>query len=180
MNTLNLGSDEMPEKKKKSNTRNLKIALGLAAVILVPTIGSTLAGGININSNTAVEFGQGVVATTACSATVTITPTSSLNAQGAFVLETIEVSGVDAACDNKYLTLKVLDGVTPVIIGTSTATFCRIEFDAVGAEDVYTHVAGDTCGTLGAMTAGGFTLTPTTKPSSDDVTKITIESGSVA
>ena len=44
MNTLNLGSDEMPEKKKKSNTRNLKIALGLAAVILVPTIGSTLAG----------------------------------------------------------------------------------------------------------------------------------------
>ena len=48
MNTLHLGSDEIPATKKKSNTRNLKIALGLAAVILVPTIGSTLAGSIAV------------------------------------------------------------------------------------------------------------------------------------
>ena len=63
MNTLNLGSDEIPATKKKSNTRNLKIALGLAAVILVPSIGSTLAGNIAI-SGAAVEFGQGSVTAT--------------------------------------------------------------------------------------------------------------------
>ena len=74
MNTLNLGSDEMPEKKKKSNTRNLKIALGLAAVILVPTIGSTLAGSITVGGTNSIEFGQGVVTTAACDGDITVTP----------------------------------------------------------------------------------------------------------
>jgi len=73
MNILNLGSDEMPEKKKKSNTRNLKIALGLAAVILVPTIGSTLAGSITVSGGS-LEFGQGIVTTAACDTTITVTP----------------------------------------------------------------------------------------------------------
>ena len=39
---LNLSSDDEPSRKKRSNNRSLKIILGLAAVILVPTIGSTL------------------------------------------------------------------------------------------------------------------------------------------
>jgi len=182
MNTLNLGSDEIPATKKKSNTRNLKIALGLAAVILVPTIGSTLAGGIAVNSNTAVEFGQGVVATTACSPTITLTPTSAL-VSSAFVLDTIAVSGINANCDEKYLTIKVLDSNgDAVAIGTAGALFCRINIEITGAGSplVFTHGVGDTCGTLSGQTAAGFTLTPTTKPASDDVTKITIESGSVA
>ena len=182
MNTLNLGSDEIPATKKKSNTRNLKIALGLAAVILVPTIGSTLAGGIAVNSNTAVEFGQGVVATTACSPTITLTPTSEI-VSSAFVLDTIVVTGINVACDNKYLTIKVLDDQgTAVAIGSGGALFCRILVDAAGAGSplVFTHTAGATCGTLSSMTVSAFTLSPTTQPSSDDVVSITIESGSVA
>ena len=180
MNTLNLGSDEIPATKKKSNTRNLKIALGLAAVILVPTIGSTLAGGIAVNSNTAVEFGQGVVATTACSPTITLTPTSALESS-AFVLDTIAVSGINANCDEKYLTIKVLDSNgDAVAIGTGGALFCRINIEITAVDDVYTHGVGASCGSLTGQTADGFTLTPTTKPASDDVTKITIESGSVA
>ena len=74
MNTLNLGSDEIPATKKKSNTRNLKIALGLAAVILVPTIGSTLAGTINVGTGNQVEFAQGYVGTTACDESIDISP----------------------------------------------------------------------------------------------------------
>ena len=70
MNTLNLGSDDEPVVKKKSNTRNLKIALGLAAVILIPTIGSTLAGSITVGTGT-VEFGQGFVTTAACDTAIT-------------------------------------------------------------------------------------------------------------
>ena len=110
MNTLNLGSDEMPEKKKKSNTRNLKIALGLAAVILVPTIGSTLAGSITVSGGT-VEFGQGVVATAACDTVVTVTPSTTLTTE--FNLTGVSISNLwntsSAGCAGKYLTLKVVN-----------------------------------------------------------------------
>ena len=97
MNTLNLGSDEMPEKKKKSNTRNLKIALGLAAVILVPTIGSTLAGTITVGTENTLEFGQGVtasLATAGAAATLTLTiPTASIHLDAASVYRvTVETS----------------------------------------------------------------------------------------
>ena len=180
MNTLNLGSDEMPEKKKKSNTRNLKIALGLAAVILVPTIGSTLAGTITVGTLNTLEFGQGVTATTACSPTITVTPTSAL-VSGAFVLDTIKVSGINAACTNKYFTLKVLAPTTgtPVAIGASSATFCRVKFILA---DPFTADAdaGASCGTISLADADEFTLTPATKPATTTVDKITIESGSVA
>ena len=50
--------------KKKSTYLNLNTGLGLAAVILVTSIGTTLAGSIVINSNTEFEFGQGIVTTT--------------------------------------------------------------------------------------------------------------------
>ena len=56
MKVMNLESEEEPVVKKKSK-RNLKIALGLAAVILVPTIGSTLAGSIAVSGGS-VEFGD--------------------------------------------------------------------------------------------------------------------------
>jgi len=176
MNTLNLGSDEMPEKKKKSNTRNLKIALGLAAVILVPTIGSTLAGTITVGTGNTLEFGQGVTATTACSPALTVTPTSVYSVgSAAFTLDTIAVSEVNANCNNKYLTLKVLNTAgTAQIIGTGSATFCRIAFVTSGS-----HTAGDTCGVISAGSAASFILTPTTKPPTTAVEKITIESGSV-
>ena len=105
MNTLNLGSDEMPEKKKKSNTRNLKIALGLAAVILVPTIGSTLAGTITIGTANTLEFSQGVTATTACDDAIVITPGSTLSS-GTFKLSTLALTGIKnetaAACAGKF------------------------------------------------------------------------------
>ena len=109
MNTLNLGSDDEPVVKKKSNTRNLKIALGLAAVILIPTIGSTLAGSITINSAANVEFGQGLAQTAACDPDgMTLTPDASFtNAAGAgsFGLGTIEISGIDDGCEGKTFTI---------------------------------------------------------------------------
>ena len=179
MNRLNLGSGDEPVVKKKSSTRNLKIALGLAAVILIPTIGSTLAGTITVGTSNTLEFAQGVTATTACSPTLTITPTTAL-ASGAFVLGTIVVTGINAACSNKYLTFKVLDSSgTAQAIGTGGALFCRVQFILA---DPYTATAnvGATCGTISAASATAFTLTPTTKPATTTVDKITIESGSTA
>ena len=174
MNTLNLGSDEIPATKKKSNTRNLKIALGLAAVILVPTIGSTLAGSIAVSGGT-VEFGQGVVTTAACDEVIVVTPTSVLTA-GTFNLASIAVSDiVGADCTAKQFTLKVLalvDSVyTPQIIGTASATACKIAF--ITATPSTSTTGG--C-TVSASAATGFTITPGATLAASLVQKITLES----
>ena len=78
MKLLNLdsGDEAAPPNKKKSKW--LKIGIGVSALVLIPTIGSTLAGSININAGSGVEFGQGVVSTAACDGTITVAPTSEL------------------------------------------------------------------------------------------------------
>ena len=173
MNTLNLGSDDEPVIKKKSNTRNLKFALGLAAVILIPTIGATLAGSIGIGTGT-IEFGQGVVSTAACDPAITVLPTTSYTSD-TFTLTTIVVSAIADNCDNKYFTVKVLSGSTPQIIGSGGDTSCKFRWTG-SAVDTITN----TCGTFGTYdatsNAGAFTFTPTTHLGATFVDRITIES----
>jgi len=78
MKLLNLdsGDEAAPPNKKKSKW--LKIGIGVSALVLIPTIGSTLAGSISINAGSGVEFGQGVVSTAACDGAITVAPTSEL------------------------------------------------------------------------------------------------------
>ena len=183
MNTLNLGSDDEPVIKKKSNTRNLKIALGLAAVILIPTIGSTLAGTITIGTANRVEFGQGVLATAACDADgITVTPTSTYSTgSAAFQLATIVITGVDATnCTAKYFTVKVLNssGTAQAISNGSSTTLCKVLFVTA-----VPSVAQDTCsGSMAspASTSTGFTITPTVANplGTVNVSSITVESSS--
>ncbi len=174
MNTLNLGSDDEPVVKKKSNTRSLKIALGLAAVILVPTIGATLAGSINIGSGS-IEFGQGVVSTAACDSAITVLPTTSYTSD-TFTLTTIVVSDLAAACNDKYFTVKVLSGSTPQIIGSGSDTNCKFRMNA-GLIDTITP---SSCGTFSAVdvtsNARSFTFTPTARLGATFVDRISIES----
>ena len=175
MNTLNLGSDEMPEKKKKSNTRNLKIALGLAAVILVPTIGSTLAGSITVGTGT-VEFGQGFVTTAACDTEITVTPTSVLDG-GTFNLATIIIDGVDDEdCGGKFFTIKVLSGSTPQIIGTDSETACKFKF-VIATPSIIAPSGGGGCTVVAeSSTPTGFTIATGVTLAASLVDKITIES----
>ena len=183
MDTLNLGSDDEPVVKKKSNTRNLKIALGLAAVILIPTIGSTLAGTITIGTANRVEFGQGILATAACDADgITVTPTSTYSTGSAvFQLATIVITGVDATnCTTKYFTVKVLNssGTAQAISSGSSTTLCKVQFITATPS-----VAQDTCsGSMGstASTSTGFTITPTVANplGTVNVSSITVESSS--
>ena len=125
MNTLNLGSDDEPVVKKKSNTRNLKMALGLAAVILIPTVGSTLAGAIVVSGGS-VEFGQGISQTAACG-NLTLTPAASFtNASGAgsFTLGTVTLSALPSGCTGKTFTIKAYaaTGDTPLVLSTRTGS----------------------------------------------------------
>jgi hypothetical protein len=179
MNTLNLGSDEMPEKKKKSNTRNLKIALGLAAVILVPTIGSTLAGNIGIGTGS-IEFGQGVLTTAACDTAITIVPQAALIA-GAFIATTIAVSGIDDLdCDGQKLTIKMLNiGNEAQVIGGTDTISCTFIFDNTSSPYTTTYSTGvNNCPVLASPVADStsFTFNTATAVATTAFEKITIES----
>jgi len=169
---LNLSSDDEPSRKKKGQNRSLKIVLGLAAVILVPTIGSTLAGGITVGSGS-VEFGQGVVTTAACDTSITVLPTTSY-ASDTFTLSTIVVSNLDTTgCNNKDLTLKVLSGSTAKVISTgSNTTLCRIW---ITTDSPYAAIT-DSCGTISGAGVAGFTLTPSATLGAVFVDRITVES----
>ena len=174
MNTLNLGSDEIPEKKKKSSTRNLKIALGLAAVILVPTIGSTLAGQISIAGD-GVEFGQGVAATAACQPVedpLIIVPESDLVAGGGyFVLSSVIIANINGSCYGKTFTIRLLGGADErLVFGNVTPTdACVIYYDGGSS------IASGAC-TLDASEAGVLVFNTVSEVDAADVFKITIES----
>ena len=186
MNALNLGSDDEPVVKKKSNTRNLKIAIGLAAVILIPTIGSTLAGSITINSSGTVEFGQGISQATACG-DLTLTPATSLvNASGAgsFKLATVTLV-MPIACTGKTFTIKALGNSSNTLIDLSTrsndalaitptitSSSCTVAIPTSPATANETA----TCTSTSATTATAVITVTTQTASASDIYKFTVES----
>jgi len=90
---------------KGSNGKKFKVALGIGMVALTVSLGSTLASNISLNSGSNVEFGQGVVQTTACDDSINITPTSGFvnsNGGGTFALSTIDVTEVDSTTEHCY------------------------------------------------------------------------------
>ena len=173
MKTLNLGSDDEPVVKKKGNNRNLKIALGLAAVILVPTIGATLAGNITIGTENSVEFGQGFTATTSCDSDgITVVPSSVLTS-GTFNLESITVSDIAVGCTTKNFKFKVLNASNVAqVIGATSLTSCKVVF----VTGVPSTSSTGACIVSGS-TSTGFALAPATGVTlaAANVYKITLE-----
>ena len=159
--------------RKKSTYLNLNNGLGLAAVILVASIGTTLAGSIVINSNTEVEFGQGIVTTTVCDDTITVTPNSILGSEQ-FLLYNIVFSEIGYGCNYMYLTIKVLVGDTPQIIGSSSATACKF----YRVNDLWTSISGGCTKSEQDRNGTTFTITPGTVVAASLVEKITLESSS--
>jgi len=185
MNTLNLGSDEIPATKKKSNTRNLKIALGLAAVILVPSIGSTLAGNIAISS-AAVEFGQGSVTAAACDSIMTITPTSTFtnsSGVGAFTVGTVVISGIADACSGRKFKLTAYgdDNPTPLALasGGASGASCLATYTLTSTTNSISSETSNLCvGTVSLYSANANVITFTPEVgalASTTVYKFTLE-----
>lgn len=182
MKVMNLESEEEPVVKKKSK-RNLKIALGLAAVILVPTIGSTLAGSITVSSGS-VEFGQGSVQTAACDSTLTVTPTSTFtNATGAgtFKVGTVVISGIADACSGKTFKIKAYADTGTILTlstGGADAAACVATYTMASTTNSISSQASNDCvGTVSTYSAGAnsITFTPTTVLASTTVYKFTLE-----
>ena len=159
--------------REKGTYLNLNNGLGLAAVILVASIGTTLAGSIVINSNTEVEFGQGIVTTTVCDDTITVTPNSILGSEQ-FLLYNIVFSEIGYGCNYMYLTIKVLVGDTPQIIGSSSATACKF----YRTSELWTSISGGCTKSEQDRNGTTFTITPGTEVAASLVEKITLESSS--
>ena len=187
---LDFSNEKNHREGKKRETRNLKIALGVAALILIPTIGSTLAATVTIGTSNTLEFAQGITSTTACDSTIKLQPVSSLNGSGVFIISSIEISTLNnstsgGGCAGKYLTLKVMDSSTTLVNITSGAGVLakQVKFllpstcaaaAIVDSPDTNATVATITCD----ASTGSVTVTLATSLLATSLDKITLESAS--
>ena len=162
--------------------RSLKVFFGIGTIAVVTALGSTFASNINLNGNQNVEFGQGVVQSTACDDSVTITPTSGFsNAQGAFILSSIEVSGINSDsshCMNKSFTIRVYDESSQTALDIfDEVSYVRVNDD--GSQFLMSSSSGVTLNqTSGDSSRFTLQFDPTHSPvASNNVYKITIQSG---
>ncbi len=188
---LDFSNEKNHREGKKRETRNLKIALGVAALILIPTIGSTLAATVTIGTSNTLEFAQGITSTTACDSTIKLQPVSSLNGSGVFIISSIEISTLNnstsgGGCAGKYLTLKVMDSSTTLVNitnGASTAaTQVKFQLPSTCTDAAAIADSPDTNATVGSLVCnadtGSVTVTLATSLLATSLDKITLESAS--
>lgn len=104
------GTDySLKTKKVKKNPR--KMWVGALIIALLPSLSTTLASSIAINSDTSIEFGQGSQTTMVCDNSITVQiGTTFDNATSSFKASSITLGDLDtSACLNKTLTVKALD-----------------------------------------------------------------------
>lgn len=194
MSPLNIHPEEEVSVPKKKKNKSLKFMLGIAALVAVPTIGSTLAASIGINSGGGVQFGQGVTLATACDSAITLTPAASFNnSDNTFKLASVTIAGLDGvACNGKTLTIKAIksDGTEQTVSAVSGATtklVVTLPADTASADSASAPTIVGTgadftisSGTVDPDTAGDSTFTialgSSNRPASGDVDKFTIES----
>ncbi len=157
--------------------------VGIATLIFALVSGgffiqTTLAGNININSGSRLEFGQGVTATTACSGSsvLTATPQASFtnaSSAGAFYFNSVTVSGIPANCNGSDFQISVYDstgGALPIF--NTSATIATI-YDNGGS---FSPGVGG-IGLSVTSGSGTFTATFTTPVAlASTVTKMTLQS----
>ena len=105
--------------EKSSGKKKLSSIISLLLLIVGGTflVQNTLAANISLNSGGAVEFGQGVAMTAACSGadSLIVTPNSEFtntSGSGAHYLKTITVSGIPAGCNGVDFNISVYDSIT--------------------------------------------------------------------
>jgi hypothetical protein len=112
---------------KKKNKKNGAILL-IAGIALTSSIGGVFAANsITINSGSAIEFGQGVAATTSCEAAITTSMTQSYVTGTTFRVGNVVLSNVDGAtCNGKDLKVTLVDSssaeITSTLIRAATGT----------------------------------------------------------
>ena len=168
-----LNFDQPVVKRSWASRRRLFVVLGVAALVLVPTVGSTLAGSISINGNNSVEFGQGTVMTTGCDDSITITPTSEyVPLFSDFFLAHITVSGVDGmACAGVFFMIKMYDSGGAVVPLCASDDGLSVLLDPQFATD-----ASSSCAALASTDSTGFVYTLDQLVAAESVNSLSIES----
>jgi hypothetical protein len=184
MALLDIENEEVDKPLKRGLGKGAKVAIGLALLIIVPAVATTLAGTIAINSGSNIAFGQGIVQATACDPAITLTPTTSVNNAangGIFKVNTIVLSGIADLCSGKTfkvqafgnasstaLTLSADGDGSPACVATPTLAASML----AGSQENNNCVA-----TVGAYSqdANTLTFTPGTVLNASTVFKFTIE-----
>jgi hypothetical protein len=157
---------------------------GILASILILLAGglflnTTLAGNISINSGAAVEFGQGLSMTAACSgaSVLTMTPSASFtnaSGAGAFYFSSVTVSGIPSSCNGSDFSISAYNNTGSALpIFSSSSTVASIWSNA----GTFQGGLGSS-GTTITSGSGTFTVTfaaPVALAST--VAKLTLQSG---
>ena len=170
---------------KRPARKKFKIALATLAIGTSLTLSTTLAASISLNDSDNYEFGQGIVLTTVCTGTdtLTVTPTSNYeNISGEFKLSAITFSHVPDSCLGVQFKISVYSADEMLSLDTNVK-IARVNYAGALTESVFKDASGtETFGAeiIDASVSGGygtFTLLLTGNPSSSiDIEKITLES----
>jgi hypothetical protein len=154
--------------------------LSLAAMVGLVLLGTTFAANINLGGSQSIEFGQGVVQTTACSGSTqlgVLPQAKFVNSAGtgAWYFKSITVSNIPVGCQGSDFQISAY--------GSSSATPLAL-FDTSGTNVVVYHssngfvVGGGMSGYTVSSGSDSFTVTFTNPvATADSVYKITMQSG---
>ena len=169
-----------PVKKKLSSALAFLLLL-VGGTYLIQT---TFAANIGLNSGRPVEFGQGILATTACSGStnLSITPNSTFvnsAGAGAFYFSSVSVSNIPSSCNGSDFTINAYgeSNSTPIAIFNTSSTNAVIYNNA----GVFELGVGTLTGASITSGSGIFTITFTNPVAlSSSVFRLTIQSSAHA
>ena len=167
--------EEKPTRKFRNNLLT-QVALIIASVFFFQ---STLAGNISLNSNSGVEFGQGVSQAVACSGDtdLTLTPRSTFvnGSPGAHYLQSVTVSNIPTSCYGDDFTISAYNNSssTPLALFNGTST-SAVVYNNNGTFELGVGTLADASITSGS---GTFTITfANPVATSASVFKVTLQS----
>ena len=169
--------------EKTSGKKKLSSILALLLLIVGGTflVQNTLAANISLNSGGAVEFGQGIAMTAACSGSnvLTVTPTSTfinVSGAGSHYFNSVKVSGIPSTCNGADFNISVYDSTTSNALSIFNSTSkVAVVYSNAGTFEVGHGGSGSTV----SSESGAFTVTfgsPIALAS--NVSRITIQSSS--
>ncbi len=168
-----------------SQPKRKKLSSGLALILFIISGGlfvqTTLAANISLNSGSAVEFGQGISMTAACSgnSVLTVTPNSTfvnVSGSGSHYLNTITVSGIPSTCNGADFNISVYDSTTSNALAMFNSTSkVAVVYSNAGTFEVGHGGSGSTV----SSGSGTFTVTFGSPAAlASNVSRITIQSSS--
>ena len=158
---MSLFNFDSPEPKRKSGRKYLRLFLGFGALAGALVLGPTLAANLNLNSETPVEFGQGVAQATACDNEILVTPSSSFvngSGSGSFMFTGVVLSNLDTTsegCAGKTLTLSAYGTGGPALAVFDISIASNGSFESGDGE-----LSNE--GSQGALSGVTFSFTPAT------------------